>query len=113
MSLENNDIALTIYVTFMIFALLISYCFASTMIKKTGLFGLQTFSASAINFVLGICAILGWFFFSWGVNEFMFFGGLMLGLGMLAVSEAILVIALFVKRKQILQSYNDNLDINS
>lgn len=113
MSLENNDVALTIYVVFMILALLISYFLASTMIKKTGLFALQTLSASMINFALGICAIIGWFFFSWGVNEFMFFGGLMLGLAMLVVSEAILVIVLFVNRKQILQSYNGNLNKNS
>lgn len=40
----------------------------------------------------------GWVFFTWGVNEFIIFGGLILGLGLLVVSEAILMTILFFKR---------------
>lgn len=110
MILENSDLALAIYVAFMIVALFISYIFASTMVKRTGLFGPQTFAASIINLFFGICTILGWFVYSWKVNEFMFFGGLMLGFGMLLCSEVILLIVLFVKREQMLQAYNSNVN---
>jgi hypothetical protein len=113
MLLENNDIALGIYIIFMIGALAISYYLAATAIKKTGLFGAQTFIAAAINLFLGIMGILGWLFFSWGVNEFLFLGGLMLGAGLLVVSEVILIIALFAKRKQLLGVYKDSLNNHS
>ena len=113
MPLENGDIALTIYVAFMVVSLIICYAFGSKMIKKTGLFGTQTIIASTLNLLLGFCGILGWFFFSWRVNEFMFFGGLVLGIGMLAISEAILIIVLFVRRKKMLQTYNSNIKTNS
>lgn len=108
MILESSDIALIIYIGFMVFAWFISYIFASKMIKKTGLFGSQVFIASAINLCLDVCAIIAWSFFSWSVNEFIFFGGLMLGLGVIVVSEVILLIVLFVKKKQMLQAYNNN-----
>jgi hypothetical protein len=113
MPLENSDIALTIYVAFMVISLIICYGFASKMIKKTGLFGTQTIIASTLNLLLGVCAILGWFFFSWRVNEFMFFGGLVLGVGMLVISEAILIIVLFIRRKNFLQTYNSNIETKS
>lgn len=113
MLLENVDRALTIYVAFMVVSLIICYGFGSKMIKKTGVFGAQTIIASTLNLLLGVCAILGWFFFSWGVNEFMFLGGLVLGIGMLVISEAILIIVLFVRRKKMLQTYNSNIKTNS
>ena len=113
MPLENSDIALTIYVAFMIISLIICYGFGSKMIKKTGLFGTQTIITSTLNLLLGVCAILVWFFFSWRVNEFMFFGGLVLGIGMLIISEAILIIVLFIRRKKMLQTYNSNIETKS
>ncbi|MBS4539455.1 hypothetical protein GOQ27_13345 [Clostridium sp. D2Q-11] len=111
--LERSDIALMIYIGFMIFAWSIGYIFDSKMIKKTGLFGSQTLIVSVINFSIGFCVILGWFFFSWGVNEFIFFGGLILGIGMLVASQVALLILLLVKKKQMMQIYNNNINNNS
>ncbi|HHY74685.1 MAG TPA: hypothetical protein GX497_15945 [Bacillus bacterium] len=113
MLLENSDIALAIYVASIVISLIICYVFGSKMIEKTGLFGIQTIIASTLNFLLGICAIVGWFFFSWRINEFMFFGGLLLGVGLLIISEAILIIVLFIRRKKMLQTYNSNVGTNS
>lgn len=109
MPLENSDIALTIYVALMVISLIFSYMFGSKMIKITGLFGTHTIIASTLNLLFGFCAILGWFFYSWRVNEFMFFGGLVLGVGMLVMSEAILIIFLYSRRKTLLQAYNSKI----
>ncbi|CRK80762.1 hypothetical protein [Neobacillus massiliamazoniensis] len=113
MPLENGDVALVVYVVFMIISLIISYVFGSTMIKKTGVFGVHTFIASALNFLLGFFAILGWFNFSWHINEFMFFGGLLLGIVMLFISELTLILVLIIKRKKMIQIYNANVKTNS
>ncbi|MBS4192640.1 hypothetical protein KHA94_21090 [Bacillus sp. FJAT-49705] len=45
MPLENGDVALAIYVVFMVVSLTICYGFGSKMIKKTGVFGTQTIIA--------------------------------------------------------------------
>nr|WP_077215300.1 hypothetical protein [Bacillus dakarensis] len=70
----------------------------------------QTLIAGTINFALGVFAIIGWFFFAWGVNEFLFFGGLVLGIGLLVVGEAVLITTLILKRKKWIQIYNDTLN---
>jgi hypothetical protein len=80
------------------------------MIRKTGLFFPQTLIAGTMNLVLCVFAIIGWFFFAWGVNEFLFFGGLVLGLGLLVVSEAILITTLFLNRKKWVQIYNETIN---
>jgi hypothetical protein len=73
------DIAMAIYVSVLIAATFVSYKYGSTMIRKTGLFLPQAIIAGTINLSLGLLALLGWSFFTWGVNEFLFFGGLVLG----------------------------------
>jgi hypothetical protein len=98
--LNPTDIALTIYVIFTIIAFYVSYKYASVMIRITGLFGAHTFIEMVINLAFGIAAILGWFFHSWSVNEFLFFGGLVLGVGLLLISEVALIITLLLKRKR-------------
>ncbi|WP_010171229.1 hypothetical protein [Bacillus coahuilensis] len=105
--MSEIDIAMTIYIIFMIVATLISFKYGSTMIKKTGLFLPQALIAGTINLALGVFAIIGWFFFAWGVNEFLFFGGLVLGIGLLVVGEAVLLSTLFLKRKIWIQIYNE------
>jgi hypothetical protein len=47
--------------------------------------------------------MIGWFFFAWGVNEFLFFGGLVLGIGLLVVGEGVLITILLLKRKKWIQ----------
>ncbi|WP_121661941.1 hypothetical protein [Metabacillus litoralis] len=106
--MNEIDIAMTIYIIYMIVATFVSFKYGSTMIRKTGLFLPQTLIAGTINLALGVCAIIGWFFFAWGVNEFLFFGGLVLGIGLLVVGEAVLITALFLKRKKWIQIYNEN-----
>ncbi|KUP09278.1 hypothetical protein Q73_03085 [Bacillus coahuilensis m2-6] len=105
--MSEIDIAMTIYIIFMIVATFVSFKYGSTMIKKTGLFLPQALIAGTINLVLGVFAIIGWFFFAWGVNEFLFFGGLVLGIGLLVVGEAVLLTTLFLKRKIWIQIYNE------
>ena len=41
-----------------------------------------------------------------GVNEYLFFGGIVLGIGLLVISEAVLITTLFLKRKTWIQIYN-------
>ncbi|MFZ3579737.1 hypothetical protein [Virgibacillus sp. DJP39] len=99
--MSGIDIAMAIYVIFMIVATFVSFKYASTMIRKTGLFLPQTLIAGTINLGLGVFAIIGWFFFAWGVNEFLFFGGLVLGIGLLVVGEAVLITTLFLIRNKL------------
>lgn len=106
--MNEVDIAVTIYVIFMFVATFGSYKYGSIMIRKTGLFIPQSLIAGIINLVLGVFIIVGWFFFSWRINEFMFFGGLVLGVGLLVVGQAVLFTALFIKRKQWIQIYNES-----
>lgn len=113
MTLVNIEVALTIYVVFMVFSLTMSYIFGSKMIKKTGLFGPITIISSILTLLLGVFAIVGWFLYSWRVNEFMFFGGLVLGIVMLVISEAILIIMLFIRRKSMLNTYNSYIHPNN
>jgi len=108
--MNKIDIVMTIYVIFMIVVTVSSVKYGSTMIKKTGLFLPQTLIAGTINLALCVFGIIGWFFFSWGVNEFLFFGGLVLGLGLLVVGEVVLLSILFSKRKKWIQIYNDSLN---
>lgn len=103
------DIVMIIYVIFMIVATLSSIKYGSTMIRKTGLFLPQVLISVSINLALDVLAILGWFLFTWRVNEFLFFGGLVLGIGLLVVGEAVLMTTLFLKRNKWIQIYNDSL----
>jgi hypothetical protein len=106
--LNNSDTALAIYIFFVLIALLVSYKYASYMIRKTGFFLAYSFIASMINLMLLVISILGWLFSSLGKNEFLFFGGLYLGLISIIVSEFILVIVLLVKRKSMLEDWKKN-----
>jgi hypothetical protein len=101
--MNKMDIAMFIYIFFMIFATFVSFKYGSTMIRKTGLFLPQVLIAGTINLTLGVIAIIGWFFFAWGVNEFLFLGGLVLGIGLLVVGEGVLITILLLKRKKWIQ----------
>ncbi|KGP91196.1 hypothetical protein N780_08200 [Pontibacillus chungwhensis BH030062] len=106
--MREIDVAMIIYIIFMVVATFVSFKYGSSMIIKTGLFLPQTLIAGTINLALGVFAIIGWFFFAWGVNEFLFFGGLVLGIGLLVVGEAVLITTLFLKRKKWIQNYNES-----
>jgi hypothetical protein len=93
----------------LIAATFVSFKYGSTMIRKTGLFLPHALIAGTINLGLGLFAILGWFFFTWGVNEFLFFGGLALGICLVVVEEVVLLTILFFKRKKWIQTYNKTL----
>ena len=97
--MNGIDIAAIMYVVFMAAATFVSFKYGSTMIRKTGLFLPNVLMAGTINLILGVLAITGWFFFTWGVNEFLFFGGLYLGIGLLVIGEVVLMILLLLKRK--------------
>ena len=101
--MNKIDVAMTIYFVFMIVATFVSFKYGSTMIRKTGLFLPQAIIAGTINLTLGLFAIIGWFFFAWGVNEFLLIGGLLFGIVLLIISEAALFIILLLKRKKWVQ----------
>jgi hypothetical protein len=110
--MNYNDIAMVIYIFLMVIAFFISYKYASFMIRKTGLFFAYSFIATMMNFMLLIMCMVGWFLFSWGVNEFLFFGGLYLSIIITLVSEFILFITLLVRRKVMLEIYCNNTQHN-
>jgi hypothetical protein len=101
--LNEIDVAMTIYIVFMIATSFVSYKYGSTMIRKTGIFLTQAIIAGTINFTLSLFAIIGWLIFALGVNEFLLFGGLLLGIGLLVVSETTLITILLFKRKKWIQ----------
>ncbi|QDP41000.1 hypothetical protein [Radiobacillus deserti] len=105
--MSEIDIAMIIYFIFMIVATLVSFTYGSTMIRKTGLFFPQVLIAGAINLAVGVFAIIGWLFFAWGRNEFLFMGGLVLGIGLLVTGEVVLVITFILKRKKWIQIHHD------
>lgn len=107
--MNKIDLAFVIYIIFFSLAFFISYKYGSYMTRKTGLIFPQFFIAGIINFAMGVLAIIGWFFFTWRVNEFLFFGGLVLGACLLVVGEVVLIFVLLLKRKKLVQIYNDSL----
>ncbi|KGP91232.1 hypothetical protein N780_08425 [Pontibacillus chungwhensis BH030062] len=102
------DSAMTLYILFMIIATFVSFTYGSIMIRKTGLFQQGVLIAGTLNFLLGLGALMGWFFFAGAINEFLLFGGLVLGIGLLIAGEAVLVAILLLKRKKWLQIYHDS-----
>ncbi|WP_332633763.1 hypothetical protein [Halalkalibacter flavus] len=108
--MTETDIAIGIYVSFLIICFFASLKYASFMIKKTGLVLAQSIAAASINLLLGIIAIIGWFCYVWGVNEFLFFGGLVLGIILLITSLVVLSLTLFFRRKVLIKNYNKNLN---
>jgi Na+-driven multidrug efflux pump len=102
------DLALAFYILCFGLAFLTSYTYGSYKTRKTGLIFPQFFIALIINVALDVLVILGWFFFTWRVNEFLFFGGLALGGGLLVVSEVILLLLLLLRRKKFLKIYKEN-----
>ncbi|MFD2762399.1 hypothetical protein [Lentibacillus juripiscarius] len=107
MTLNGSGLAITVYVVFLLASLAVGYLYGWKTIKMTGLFGSQVFVASVIHFLLGAFGIFGWFFYSFGINEALFLGGLVLGAVLLAVSEAALIITLFVQRDKLLETDNN------
>lgn len=106
MTLEGNNSALIVYIIFIILSLVVSYFSGYKMIKMTGYFGSQVFLASVINLFLVACTIFGWFLGVWGTSGALFFGGLVLGLSLLVVSEAALITTMYLRRDK-LQEINE------
>jgi hypothetical protein len=101
------DMAMMFYFLFIVAAFFGSFFYASYMISKTGLFLLHSIIAVVISVALGLFALIGWFVFTWGFNEFLFFGGLSFGAGLIVVGVVVLFTLLCVKRKQFLSIYHD------
>lgn len=110
--MNEINIAFMVYISFMVLSTLACFTYGSFIIKKTGLFTQFSLFTGILYFSLGVLAILGWSFFSWGINEFLFFNGLFLGVGMLVLGEAIIFIALFIKKKTLIRSYNEQYHIS-
>lgn len=107
------DIAFTIYIVVILVCFLISYNYGSYLLRKTGLFFPPAIIAGTMIVAIDIIAIIGWSYYSWGTNEFTFIIGILWGLGLIVVSEAVLITILFIKKKHLIQTFNDNLNKNS
>src|SRR5690606_40909029 len=98
--LSENDIVLTVYIIFMVLALVVSIKYASIMMKKTGLFLPQVIIAGTIHFVLGVIAIIAWIVITFSTNEMIFFGGVFLGICMIVIGEILLVTIVLMNKKR-------------
>ncbi|MFA9558279.1 hypothetical protein ACERII_13305 [Evansella sp. AB-rgal1] len=107
--MTETDIAMVIYISFLFLSFFLSLKYGTVMIRKTGLVLAQSIVAASINLVLGIIAIVGWFFYAWGVNEFLFFGGIVIGVIIIVTSLVVLSLTIFLRRK-VLIKYNENLN---
>ncbi|MCT8137797.1 hypothetical protein H1D32_08530 [Anaerobacillus sp. CMMVII] len=96
------DIAIMLYLFFIVLAFIGSYYYGSYMISKSGYFLLHSIIAVIMSLALGIFALISWIMFSWGTNEHLLFGGLSLGAGFVVVGVLLLVSILCVKRKDLL-----------
>lgn len=98
MTLEGSIPVIIFIILFMMIAMAVSYIYGWKMIEATGLFGSQTFIASMINLFLWACAVFGWFLYTTGKGEELFFGGLVLMGVLFVLSEAALITTLFLRR---------------
>ncbi|ALX49617.1 hypothetical protein [Lentibacillus amyloliquefaciens] len=98
MTLEGSIPAIIFFILFIIIALAASYLYGWKMIEMTGFFASQAVIASIINLFLWACAVFGWFLYTTGISEELFFGGLVLMGVLLVISEASLIIMLFLQR---------------
>lgn len=97
--MDSTDFAFIFYVVIFIAIFFISYFYAILLAKKTGQLGVHAVIAFTMNLLLGIATITGWCIYAWG-NGFLFIGGLILGGAVLLISEIVLIIILFAKRKR-------------
>lgn len=97
----------------MVIGFFLGYKYGSFMIRKTGLFLPQSFIAVTIIIAIDILAIIGWSFFTWGTFEILFFFGILLGIGFLVISEVILIVILLIKRKRMIQIFNESVNKNT
>ncbi|WP_010531383.1 hypothetical protein [Lentibacillus jeotgali] len=110
MTLEGSIPAIIFFILFIIIALAVSYLYGWKMIEMTGLFGSQTFVASIINLFLWVLAVFGWFLYTAGRGEELFFGGLVLGAVLFVLGEAALIITLFLRRERFIETYHEQSD---
>ncbi|WP_102344930.1 hypothetical protein [Bacillus sp. Marseille-P3661] len=106
--MDDLYMAFILYIMSIVLGSLISYKYGSYMIRKTGLFLSQTFIAVAIIIVIDVIAIIGWAYVSWSTNEFILVNGIVLGFGLLVISEVLMITILLIKRKEMIQIYNDS-----
>ncbi|MRH43889.1 hypothetical protein GH741_14695 [Aquibacillus halophilus] len=97
----SAEVAIVIFILFMIFAFFVSYFSALYMIDVMGLFEPNVFVATMINLLQGTSAIFIWFLYSIKISETLFFDGLLFGLTLLIVSEISLIVLLFADREKV------------
>ncbi|WP_246944866.1 hypothetical protein [Bacillus pinisoli] len=103
--MNGLNLAMFVYIGSMLFAIFLSFKYGSFMIRKTRMFLPQALIAWSLYFTFCLVAIVGWFLYAWGINEFLFFGGLVFGTGVLIVGEVVLITSFCVKRKKWIQQY--------
>lgn len=106
--MNGADKALLVFIIIFMISFLTSYKYGYYMISRTGLFFAHVMIAGTIHISIGIMALIGWFYFSWGVNAFLLYGGLVLGVGLIAVGEIVLLLMLFIKRKKMMVTFEQS-----
>lgn len=110
MTLDGSNLAIFVYILFLIIALAAGYLYGWKVIEMTGQFKSQTFIACMINLFLGACTIFGWFLYAFKTSEALFFGGLVLGAVLLVVSEAALITIFYLQRGKLAGKYHEQSD---
>jgi hypothetical protein len=103
--INETDIILIVCLLFIIMGLPIAYKYASFMIGKSGLVIAHSFIATMISLAFAAVGMIIWIFYSWGINEFLFVGGMILGAGTSFFSIVVLILLLIFKRKKMLNRY--------
>lgn len=82
----------------------ISLKYGIIMIKKTKVVGPHLIIACMIYFTISIADIIFWVVMTWGVNEFLFIGGIVLDLILFIIGEIALILVMLIKKKKILNT---------
>lgn len=90
-----------LYLYLFLLPFFISYKMGSLGIKKTGQFWPSFLFATAFKFLFDILLILLWLLYSYHYYESALRIGLLIGIGVFAVGEIILFIALHLRRKNL------------
>ncbi|BCB02702.1 hypothetical protein [Bacillus sp. KH172YL63] len=98
--MSSTNIIFTMYLMVFVLAAVINAVYCSIMMKRTGLFFSPAVIGGLINGLLVLGALWGWFYFAWPLNEFLFFGGMVLGVCMFVAGEFIIVVSLVIKKKK-------------
>jgi hypothetical protein len=105
--LSEADLNIIFYSLFLFTGLPVSYKFAVFTVSHTGMVIPHFFISLMLNLCIGAVGIIGWIFFSVRGDALLLLGGIYLGAGITSLSLIILFILLLVKRKWMLNKFQN------